>query len=166
MFREKVVQNYMSAKGPSAASIDLYMDPDLVVDTDGFETVRLRSLIPRLLQCTFYIETAVSVGGPWRTLVTKTSSGESSDELECDPDATYRLDRYLRWHLVTTASQAWAACFTILGIFEPDQSGGGSYLRKSFTQTGTSAAATSIAASSPAYGVAQTINPVGTEWKR
>jgi hypothetical protein len=119
----------MSAKGPSAASLQIVMDPDEVKDTHGSETVRIRTIIPGLANCTLHIETALTVDGPWRTLVSKTSVGETFDELECDPNATYRLDRYLRWRIVTTASSVWKVCFTQLGMFEPTGSGSQSVIR-------------------------------------
>jgi hypothetical protein len=121
MFKERIVEDFMSARGTTLLS--LYMDPGAIVDTEGSETVRLHSIIPALSACTLKIQTAVTPDGPWRTLIEKTAAGETFDELECDPDATYRLDRYIRWELLTTAA-AWTACFSLLAVFEAEHGRG------------------------------------------
>jgi hypothetical protein len=115
MFRERVLEDYISATGTTLMT--LYMDPERVADTDGSETVRLHTVISALTNCSLKIQTAVTPDGPWSDLITKTGAGDTFDELECDPAATYRLDRYIRWALVTTAA-SWKACFCLLGIFE------------------------------------------------
>lgn len=116
MFGEVTIQDWLGLIGPNDADL-VIQDSDLWVDTDAYDSVRLRTEILQITDTELKIETAVSLEGPWTTLLTYSSATEYSAEIECDPNATYQLERYLRWKVDPTAA-TWDICFMIAAMFQ------------------------------------------------
>jgi hypothetical protein len=119
MYDEKTIQDWVTLSGPTSGAV-VVQDCDLWVDMQGFDSVRLRSWISKATNVSLAVETATSPEGPWVAVVTKTTTGDQYDEIECDPDAFYQVARYLRWKLTST-DVTWRICFTLRGIFQKDQ---------------------------------------------
>ena len=116
MFGEVTIQDWLGLIGPNDADL-VIQDSDLWVDTDAYDSVRLRTEILQITDTELKIETAVSLEGPWTTLLTYSTATEYSAEIECDPNATYQLERYLRWKVDPTAA-TWDICFMIAAMFQ------------------------------------------------
>jgi hypothetical protein len=116
MFNEKTIENYLGAVGPNATD-ELIQSGHLIVDMDKFDSVQYRIEILQITDADFHIETALTLTGPWTSLISYSTGGERLLEMECDPDATYQVERYVRWRLAANAA-TWDVCFMIAAVFE------------------------------------------------
>jgi len=118
MFRELTIHDTRAYAG-DVSGVEIYSEFDEIVDTAGFDSVRVHTTIHAATSIAFQLQTAVGLDGRWRDVLTtaKTASGDTYDELECDPNAQLRLDRYLRWK-VTSMGVNWVICFCVRASFE------------------------------------------------
>lgn len=116
MFGETTIQDWISLIGPIDDQT-FVQDADLCTDTDMFDSVRLRTHVLNIANAELTIETALSFEGPWTTLLTVSAAGEQVCEIECDPNATLQLKRFLRWKVTSTAA-TWNVCFMIAAVFQ------------------------------------------------
>ena len=116
MFQETTLQDWLTLSGPDTSDT-VTQDYDLWTDTEGYDASKLHTILTQGTNVSLAIETAVSPEGPWTSLYTITTASDTYDEVECDTNAQYRLDRYLRWTL-TSSGASWKACFMIAGVFE------------------------------------------------
>lgn len=116
MFNEVTVQDHTGLIGALATDV-VIQDSDLQIDTDIFDSVQFRVEILQITDGDLHIETALSPEGPWTSLTSYNSAGQNTIEMECDPNATYQLERYLRWRFAANAA-TWDICFMIAAVFE------------------------------------------------
>lgn len=81
-------------------------------DTEGTRMLVVSAVVPKLLDCALYVETAASINGPW-TSVSIAATGVTL--FEADAAATNKLQRYVRWRVDATADD-WEACFALEGV--------------------------------------------------
>ena len=116
MFNEVTIQKHTGLIGALATDV-VPQDACGWVDTAHYDSVRMMTYISQITDAELKIQTAISFEGPWTDLLTYSSAGENSVELECDANATYQLERYVRWRVEATAA-TWDVCFMISAAFQ------------------------------------------------
>lgn len=119
MFEERTIQDGLTLSGPSSGQT-VTQHCTQIVDTYGYEAIRIRTDIKLATNVELDVQTAISPEGPWTTLYTLSSAAEVYHEVECDNDAKYKLERFVRWQ-VTSTDVSWKIFFTMLGTFEKDE---------------------------------------------
>ena len=122
MFEERTIQDGLTLSGPSSGqSVTQHFTK--IVDTFGYEAIRIRTDIKEATNVELDVQTAISPEGPWSTLYTLSAAAEVYHEVECDNEAKYQLQRFVRWQ-VTSTNTNWKIFFTMLGTFEKDETSG------------------------------------------
>jgi len=120
MFEERTIQDGLTLSGPSSGqSVTQHFTK--IVDTFGCEAIRIRTDMKEATNVELHVQTAISPEGPWSTLYTLSAAAEVYHEVECDNEAKYQLQRFVRWQ-VTSTNTNWKIFFTMLGTFEKDES--------------------------------------------
>lgn len=116
MFNEVTIQKHTGLIGALATDV-VPQDACGWVDTAHYDSVRMMTYISQITDAELKIQTAISFEGPWTDLLTYSSAGENSVELECDANATYQLERYVRWQVEATGV-TWDVCFMMSAAFQ------------------------------------------------
>ena len=116
MYGDVTIQDHTGLIGALASDV-VPQDSCGWVDTDRYDSMRVMTYISQITDAELKIQTAISMEGPWTDLLTYSSSGENTAELECDANATYQLQRYVRWQVEATAA-TWDVCFMISAAFQ------------------------------------------------
>jgi len=116
MFSEITIQKHIGLIGALATDVVVQDECDWV-DTSHYDSVRVLTYISQITDAELKIQTAISLEGPWTDLLTYSSAGENTSELECDANATYQLERYVRWQVEATGA-TWDICFMMSAAFQ------------------------------------------------
>jgi hypothetical protein len=154
MTRDFLWQPMFTMKGVTSQSV--VQPANEWLDTRGAQEVAVRCEVLNISSPvpTFQLQTGPSADGPWTNAYTTQTTEKVTVVLSNDPNATYKIERYVRWRIEAPATR-WSTTFQITACGQSTRS----TVKESYTTSRAFAGQTSgLVAKGPGQLVTKTID--------